>query len=55
MWARIEPLLPPQKGRPVATSSAANRLVADTQVQVLSAINDHCEVHGTLLLDHEKD
>lgn len=26
-------------------------MLTDTQVQVLGAVNDHCEVHGQLVLD----
>lgn len=29
-------------------------MLTDTQVQVLSAVNDYCESLGTMELDHEK-
>lgn len=28
-------------------------MLSDTQVQVLGAVNDHCEIHGELRLDHQ--
>jgi hypothetical protein len=45
--------VPGREGAAVAASAwRVWHMLTDTQVQVLSAINDHCEIHRQMQLDH---